>query len=88
MFFAILQIIGGIVLSLGWIFQIDQIIKTKSVKDINTKTIGSIMFGITCMEIYAISLLIQGIGIAFFITNTIAFFINLTVLILIFKYRE
>jgi MtN3 and saliva related transmembrane protein len=33
MLFSVMQLIGGVILSLGWIPQIIQILKTKSVSD-------------------------------------------------------
>lgn len=86
--FDILQLIGGIILSFGYIPQIIQMVKTKSVDDLNLKTFLSIFIGISFMEIYAINLVINKVGHMFLVTNTMALILSGTVCILIFKYRN
>jgi MtN3 and saliva related transmembrane protein len=83
-----LQFIGGIILSIGYIPQIRQIIKTKSVKDFNAVYLLSLAFGVGLMEIYAIYNLIQGVAIMFFVTNTIAFILAVTMLVLYKIYKK
>ncbi|MFB5678186.1 PQ-loop domain-containing transporter [Paenibacillus terreus] len=39
MFFAVLQLIGGVILSFGWLPQIVQMIRTRSVKGLNVNTV-------------------------------------------------
>ncbi|WP_243648647.1 PQ-loop domain-containing transporter [Hazenella coriacea] len=85
--YAWLQIIGGLILSLGWIPQIIQILRTKSVKDLNVKSYLLVLLGISLMETYAVHLVLTGVGIAFFITNTLSLLIILWLVILIFLYR-
>jgi MtN3 and saliva related transmembrane protein len=83
-----LQFIGGIILSIGYIPQIRQIIKTKSVKDFNVVYLLSLAVGVGLMEIYAIYNLIQGVAVMFFVTNTIAFILAVTMLVLYRLYRK
>ena len=83
----LLQLIGGIILSIGYIPQIKQILKTKSVSDFNITYLSSLTIGVGLMEIYAIYNLTQGIAIMFFVTNTIAFLLAATMLVLYKKYK-
>lgn len=64
----ILQLIGGMILSVGAIPQIEQIIRTKSVKDINLTSIITLIIGMILMQIYAVH---AGLTM-FIITNTIS----------------
>lgn len=73
--FDILQLIGGIILAIGYIPQIIQIIKTKSCSDLNITTYVLLMLGIGLMEIYAMKLVLSsGYGLMFLVTNTISLF--------------
>jgi MtN3 and saliva related transmembrane protein len=72
-FMNLLQMIGGIILSVGYIPQITKILKTKSVRDFSRIYLGGIFTGIIFMEIYAVYMFfIVGTAGAFFITNTVA----------------
>lgn len=86
--FDILQLIGGIILSFGYIPQIIQMIKTKSVDDLNFKTFLSVFIGILFMEVYAVNLVINKVGHMFLITNTMALVLSGIVCILIYKYKN
>jgi MtN3 and saliva related transmembrane protein len=88
MIFDLLQLIGGIVLSVGFIPQIIQILKTKSVRDLNSKTFVMSFIGISFMEIYAINLVINGSGLMFLITNTMSLIISSISAGLIIKYKK
>ena len=88
MIFDILQLIGGLILSFGYIPQIIQIIKTKSVNDLNLKTFLSVFFGILFMEIYAINLVINKVGYMFLVTNSMALILTGLMCILIMKFRN
>lgn len=88
MFFAVLQLIGGVILSFGWIPQIVQIVKTKSVKDLNKKTFWLLLAGISLMEVYAVSLAVEGVGYAFLITNSMSLVLILIIIGLMFKYKK
>lgn len=88
MLFSIMQLIGGIILSIGWIPQIIQILRTKSVKDLNLKSYMIMLSGISLMEIYAIDLVRTGSGMAFLITNSLSLIVVLLVILLILGYRH
>lgn len=45
MMFAVMQLIGGVILSIGWIPQIIQILKSKSVADLNLKSYLLMLLG-------------------------------------------
>ncbi len=81
--FDLLQLIGGIILAIGYIPQIRQIIRTKSCKDLNLKTYLSLVLGMSLMEIYAINLAASGAGVMFLITNSISLFLVIFIAILI-----
>ena len=86
MIFDILQLVGGIILSIGQIPQIAQVLKTKSAKDLNLKTYIMTFIGIFLMETYAINLVFRGAGGAFLITNTLSLIASAIMIILILKY--
>jgi len=88
MIFNLLQLIGGCILSFGYVFQVIQILKTKSVNDLNLKTFTSVFIGILCMEIYAINLAINKTGYMFLITNSMSLLLSGLLCILIIKYKN
>lgn len=88
MIFNLLQLIGGIILSVGYIPQIVKLIKTKSSKDFDIKTFVLCFVGIFLMEIYAVSLVVNGSGDMFLVTNTMSLLIQLIMVILIKKYSK
>lgn len=88
MMFAVMQLMGGVILSIGWIPQIIQILKSKSVADLNLKSYLLMLFGIILMEAYAISLAVTGVGLAFLITNTMSLCVVLLVILLVIRYRS
>jgi len=88
MIYNLLQLIGGLILSCGYIFQVIQIFKTKSVNDLNLNTFLSVFIGILCMEIYAINLVVNKTGYMFLVTNSMSLFLSGLVCILILKYRN
>ncbi|MNC19180.1 PQ loop repeat protein [compost metagenome] len=87
MLFALMQLIGGIILSIGWIPQIVQILRTKSVSDLSLKAYLLMLLGIGLMEAYAVSLALEGTGYAFLVTNTMSLTVVSTVVLLILRYR-
>lgn len=87
MLFTVMQLVGGIILSLGWIPQILQILKTRSVADLSLKSYLTMLSGIILMEAYAVDLAAQGVGLAFLITNTLSLAVVTTVVLLIVRYR-
>lgn len=70
--FDVIQLIGGIIVSVGYIPQIVQIIKTHSIRDLNIKTYLALFIGIGMMEIYATEQFLNGTAKMFFVTNTIS----------------
>lgn len=88
MLLSVLQLIGGAILALGYIPQIIQIIRTKSVSDLSLRSYLLMVVGISLMEAYAISLAISGVGLAFLITNTVSLCIVSIVVVLIIRYQS
>ena len=87
----IFQLIGGIILSVGYIPQIVQIFRTKSSEGLNFKSFGMIFAGILLYEIYAISLVvINDSGHMYLITNSISVLLSglMCSLIKIFAKKE
>lgn len=88
MIFALFQLIGGVILSFGWVPQIVQVLKTKSVKDLNPQTFWLLFVGISFMEVYAIHLAMERVGFAFLITNSLSLLLIVIILGLLFTYRQ
>lgn len=88
--FDILQLLGGVILSVGYIPQILKLIKTKSSNDFNINTFIFVFIGIAMIEAYAIDLAVNGSGIMYLITNTMSLIIQgiMVALILKFKTKE
>ena len=86
MLFDIFQLIGGFILSFGYIPQIIQILKTKSANDLNLKTFVMTFTGILLMEVYAVNLVFHQAGGAFLVTNTISLLTAAIMIGLILKY--
>jgi len=88
-FFSMLQLIGGVILSIGYIPQIIKMIKTRSVDDFSKMYLGSIFFGIVLMEAYAVYMYIV-LGIpemqSFFITNTASTILSGTEFVLLMMF--
>lgn len=84
----ILQIIGGIILSVGYIPQIIQIVKTRSVLDLNLFTFLSILLGVGSMEFYAIRLVLsKKSGHAFLFSNSLSLLISIIMVVLILTFK-
>lgn len=88
MIYSVMQLMGGIILSVGFIPQIVQIFKTRSVKDLSLKSYLLMLFGISLMEVYAVSLVVEGTGLAFLMTNTLSFMMVSMVILLILRFRS
>lgn len=86
--FDILQLLGGIILSVGYIPQIIKLIKTKSAADFNIKTFVMVWIGIFFMEIYAVDLALGGNGLMYLVTNTMSLLVQSILVVLILKYRK
>lgn len=83
----LLQLLGGIILSLGYIPQIIKLVKTKSSHDFNINSFLMVFIGIVFMEIYAVNLVCNGSGCMYLITNTMSLTVQGIMLWLINKYR-
>ena len=89
--FGIFQLIGGVILSIGYIPQIVQIFRTKSSEGLNFKSFGMIFAGIALYEIYAVSLVvIDGSGHMYLITNSVSTLLSglMCLLIKVYEKRE
>ncbi len=86
--FDVLQLIGGLILALGYIPQIAQLIKTRSCRDLNLKTYLSLTVGIGLMEAYAINLALSGSGLMFAVTNTLSLLLVTAISIIIVCIRH
>ena len=86
--FDVLQLLGGIILAIGYIPQIMQLVRTQSCEDLNPKTYFSILAGVVLMEAYAINLVIHGSGLMFLITNSTSLLMTLVLCILILKTKK
>lgn len=78
-------------MSVGYIPQIRQIIRTKSSEGLNMRTFSMIFAGILLYEIYAVSLVLKnGSGYMYLITNTISMILSgiMCLLITVFKPRK
>ena len=90
-FFGVFQLIGGIIMSVGYIPQIAQILRTKSSEGLNLKSFGMIFAGILLYEIYAIALVVlESSGHMYLITNSVSTLINglMCLLIKIYEKKE
>lgn len=87
-FFGLFQLVGGVILSIGYIPQIVQIVRTKTSKGLNFKSFGMVFIGILLYEIYAIALTVEGSGQMYLITNTVSLLLVGTVCILIKVFEE
>ncbi len=86
--FDFLQLLGGAILSIGYIPQIVQLIRTRSCRDLNLKTYLSILAGVALMEVYAVDLALHGTGLMFLITNSASLVIVLIICVLIIFLRR
>jgi MtN3 and saliva related transmembrane protein len=82
--YEILQLVGGIILSVGSIPQLEQIVRTKSVEDINLTSIITLILGMLFMEMYAIHSELA----MFVITNTLSLVLAITKLSLKIYYTK
>ncbi|ASA21337.1 PQ-loop domain-containing transporter [Paenibacillus donghaensis] len=88
MWFSAMQLVGGIILSVGWIPQIMQILRTRSVADLSLKSYLLMLLGIGLMEVYAIHLSLSGVGLAFLITNSLSLSVVSVVVVLMLRFRS
>lgn len=84
----ICQLIGGLVIGLSYLPQIIQILKTKSVQDLNLTSYVTLGIGLGLTELYALYLLIaQGLGM-YLLTNSIGLITIIIMIILVIKYKK
>ena len=89
--FGIFQLIGGVIMSVGYIPQIVQMLGTKSSEGLNFKSFGMIFAGIALYEIYAVALVvIDGSGHMYLITNSVSTLLSglMCLLIKVYEKRE
>ena len=87
--FGLFQLVGGIIMAVGYIPQIAQILRTKSSEGLNLKSFGMIFIGILLYEIYAISLVVlESSGHMYLITNSVSTLLSGTMCLLIVFYRK
>ena len=86
--FDFLQLLGGIILAIGYFPQIKQILETESCKDINLKTYILLCLGIGLMEIYAVNQWMHGMAMMFCVTNTLSLILVGYIIALILAFRN
>lgn len=89
--FGIFQLIGDVIMSVGYIPQIVQMLRTKSSEGLNFKSFGMIFGGIALYEIYAVALVaIDGSGHMYLITNSVSTLLSglMCLLIKVYEKRE
>ena len=87
--FGLFQLIGGVIMSVGYIPQITQILRTKSSEGLNIKSFGMIFTGILLYEIYAIALVVlEGSGHMYLITNSVSTVLSGLMCLLIKIYED
>jgi MtN3 and saliva related transmembrane protein len=73
MAFKILQILGGLVIAIGYLPQILRIFRTRSTGDLSLKSYATVTIGVACVELYAVNMvLVYEAGRLFLLTNTIS----------------
>ena len=88
-FYGVFQLIGGIIMSVGYIPQIAQIFRTKSSEGLNLKSFGMIFAGILLYEIYAIALVVlESSGHMYLITNSVSTLLSGLMCLLIIFFRK
>ena len=88
-FYGSFQLIGGIIMSVGYIPQIAQILRTKSSEGLNLKSFGMIFAGILLYEIYAIALVVlESSGHMYLITNSVSTLLSGLMCLLIIFFRK
>ena len=88
-FYGLFQLIGGIIMSVGYIPQIAQILRTKSSEGLNLKSFSMIFAGILLYEIYAIALVVlESSGHMYLITNSVSTLLSGLMCLLIIFFRK
>jgi len=84
----VFQLVGGLIIGLSYLPQIFQIIKTKSVKDLNLISFITLLLGLGLMEVYAFYLLLVEALPMFLITNSVGLITIVIMIVLILKYKK
>ncbi len=84
--FGLLQLLGGVILSTGYLPQIWQILRTKSAHDINLWMYVQVVLGVCCMEAYALYLWATTGQWFFLTTNSVSLVMSLTIVLLKLRY--
>lgn len=85
----IAQLIGGFILTAGYLPQIMKTLKTKSVDDISLQYYGFVCLGVTLMELYAVyQVVVNEVAGMFLVTNSMALACCSTMFFLVTKYRK
>jgi MtN3 and saliva related transmembrane protein len=88
-FFNLLQLYGGLILSIGYIPQIIQIFRNKEVENFNPQTFAMVFYGILCMESYALfQVFTLHSSSMFLITNSLSVLCSGLMLIQIISYKK
>lgn len=83
------QLVGGFILTAGYLPQIIKTFKTKSVDDISLQYYGLVCLGVSLMEFYALyQVFVNHVAGMFLATNTMALACCSTMFFLVFKYRK
>jgi MtN3 and saliva related transmembrane protein len=86
--FGTLQLLGGVILSTGYLPQIAQILRTRSARDINLWMYVQVVLGVCCMEAYALYLCVTTGQWFFLVTNTVSLAMSGTVVVLKLRYGK
>jgi len=83
-----IQLMGGIFLTFATLPQITQVYITKNVSGLNLTTFIMILIGNLLQGAYGIYMAVNGYGFVLIISNSMAFCMILTLIVLIVKYRK
>lgn len=85
-----MQVMGGLIIVMGYLPQIFQLLRTRSAEDLNMKSYLLVTMGVACVEVYAINMVVViKAGRLFLLSNTISLVLLLitSILIAFFKWR-
>jgi len=83
-----IQILGGVILSIGGLFQIEKIIRVKETRDFSLIWVWLALIGILLMEVYALYLYIDLSTWGFLVSNSVSLGLQIFLLVLVYKYKE
>lgn len=89
MLFRVLQVIGGLIIIIGYMPQLRQLFKSRSAADLNLNTYLMITFGVACVEAYAFNMVFNyGVGRLFLISNSATLFMLVVTSLFIVGYKR